>query len=88
MLAVVVAADVLPGRVGGGRWRRPRGLVVLVLALAAASAPLLAAGEWLTTGVRGPVTASSGPVLPAFVSVSADTGLRLRTLVLRAGPAG
>ena len=88
VLAAVVAADVLPDQVGGGRWRRPAGLGVLVLALAAASAPLLAAGEWLTTGVRGPVTASSGPVLPAFVSVSADTGLRLRTLVLRQGPDG
>ena len=88
VLAAVVAADVLPGQVGGGRWRRPAGLGVLVLALAAASAPLLAAGEWLTTGVDGPVTASSGPVLPAFVSVSADTGLRLRTLVLRQGQDG
>ena len=88
VLAAVVAADVLPGQVGGGRWRRPAGLGVLVLALAAASAPLLAAGEWLTTGVHGPVTASSGPVLPAFVSVSADTGLRLRTLVLRQGQDG
>ena len=88
VLAAVVAADVLPGQVGGGRWRRPAGFGVLVLALAAASAPLLAAGEWLTTGVHGPVTASSGPVLPAFVSVSADTGLRLRTLVLRQGQDG
>ena len=88
LLAVVVAADVLPGQLGEGRWRRPAGLGILVLVVAAASAPLLAAGEWLTTGVRGPVTASSGPVLPAFVSVSADTGQRLRTLVLRQGTAG
>jgi GT2 family glycosyltransferase len=88
VLAVVVATDVLPGQLGGGRWRRPAGLGVLVLALAAASAPLLAAGEWLSTGVRGPVTASSGPVLPAFVSVSADTGLRPRTLVLHQGGDG
>ncbi len=85
VLAVVVAADVLPAQLGAGGWRRPVGLGVLVLALAAASAPLLAAGEWLSTGVRGPVAASSGPVLPAFVSVSADTGLRLRTLVLQPG---
>ena len=88
VLAVVVAADVLPGQLAEGRWRRPAGLGVLVLVLAAASAPLLAAGEWLSTGVRGPVTASSGPVLPAFVSVSADTGQRLRTLVLRQGADG
>ncbi len=88
VLAAVVAADALPAQLGGGRWRRPAGLGVLLLALAAASAPLLAAGEWLTTGVHGPVTASSGPVLPAFVSVSADTGLRLRTLVLRQGQDG
>ncbi|MGP7999447.1 MAG: glycosyltransferase [Streptosporangiaceae bacterium] len=88
LLAVLVAADGLPGQLGGGRWRRPAGLGVALLAAAAVSAPLLAAGAWLTTGVRGPVTASSGPVLPAFVSVSADTGLRLRTLVLRQGPAG
>ena len=88
VLAVVVAADVLPGQLGEGRWRRPAGLGVLVLVVAAASAPLLAAGEWLTSGVRGPVTASSGPVLPAFVSVSADTGQRLRTLVLRPGAGG
>ena len=88
VLAAAVAADVLPGQLGEGRWRRPAGLGVLVLTVAAASAPLLAAGEWLTTGVHGPVTASSGPVLPAFVSVSADTGLRLRTLVLRQGADG
>jgi GT2 family glycosyltransferase len=88
VLAAAVAADVLPGQLRDGGWRRPAGFGVLVLALAAASAPLLAAGGWLTTGVHGPVTASSGPVLPAFVSVSADTGLRPRTLVLRQGPDG
>jgi len=88
LLAVLVAADVLPGQLGGGRWRRPAGLGVAVLAAAAFSAPLLAAGAWLAAGVRGPVTASSGPVLPAFVSVSASTGLRPRTLVLRQSPAG
>ncbi len=88
VLAGVVAADVLPGQFGDGGWRRPAGLGILVLVVLAASAPLLAAGEWLTTGVRGPVTASSGPVLPAFVSVSADTGQRLRTLVLRQDAGG
>ena len=88
LLAVVVAADTLPGALSSGQWRRPRGLVALLLAAAAASAPLLAAGSWVAAGVRGPVAGSAGPVLPAFVSVSADTGLRLRTLVLRAGAGG
>ena len=88
LLAVVVAADTLPGTLSPGQWRRPRGLAVLVLVAAAASAPLLAAGSWVADGVRGPVASSAGPVLPAFVSVSADTGLRLRTLVLRTGAGG
>ncbi len=88
LLAVLVAADMLPGALSAGQWRRPRGLGVLVLVAAAASAPLLAAGSWVAGGVRGPVAGSAGPVLPAFVSVSADTGLRLRTLVLRTGARG
>ena len=84
VLAAVVAADVLPSQLGEGRWRRPAGLGVLVLVAAACSAPLLAAGSWVATGVRGPVGAAAGPVLPPFVSVSSNNGLRPRTLVLRA----
>ena len=83
VLAAVVAADALPGQLGGGRWRRPVGLGVLILAAAACSAPLLAAGSWVATGVRGPVGGAAGPVLPPFVSVSSDNALRPRTLVLR-----
>ena len=89
VLAAVVAADVLPAQLGDGHWRQPRGLGILLLAVVAASAPLLAAASWVTGGVRGPIGGSAGPVLPAFVSVSSDTGLRLRTLVVRAsGPGG
>jgi GT2 family glycosyltransferase len=88
VLAAVVAADVLPAQLAQGRWRQPRGLGILLLAVVAASAPLLAAASWVTSGVRGPIGGSAGPVLPAFVSVSSDTSLRLRTLVLRAGPQG
>ncbi|HXF19843.1 MAG TPA: glycosyltransferase [Streptosporangiaceae bacterium] len=89
VLAAVVAADVLPAQLGDGHWRQPRGLGILLLTVVAASAPLLAAASWVTGGVRGPIGRSAGPVLPAFVSVSSDTGLRLRTLVLRAsGPGG
>ncbi len=84
VLAAVVAADALPAQLGEGRWRRPAGLGVLLLIVAACSAPLLAAGSWVATGVRGPVGAAVAPVLPPFVSVSSNTGQRLRTLVLRA----
>ena len=74
VLAVVVAADALPAQLGGGRWRRPAGLGVLLLVVAACSAPLLAAGSWVATGVRGPVGGAAAPVLPPFVSVSSNTG--------------
>ena len=84
VLAAVVAADALPAQLSGGRWRRPAGLGVLLLVVAACSAPLLAAGSWVATGVRGPVGGAAAPVLPPFVSVSSNTGQRLRTLVLRA----
>ena len=85
VLAVAVAADALPGQLGGGRWRRPAGLGVLVLAAAACSAPVLAAASWVSTGVRGPVGGADGPILPPFVSVSSENALQPRTLVLRAG---
>ena len=85
LLAAVVAADALPVQLSEGRWRRPAGLGVLFLIVAACSAPLLAAGSWVEAGVRGPVGGAAAPVLPPFVSVSSNTGQRLRTLVLRAG---
>jgi GT2 family glycosyltransferase len=83
LLAATVAAGTVRARLADGKWHGTRGLGVGLLALVACSAPLLAAGSWLVTGVRGPVGVSAGPVLPAFVSVSSDTGQRLRTLVLR-----
>jgi GT2 family glycosyltransferase len=86
LLAATVAAGTLPAHLAGGKWHSPRGLGVGLLALVACCAPLLAAGSWLATGVRGPVGVSSGPVLPTFVSVSSDNGLQLRTLVLRSEP--
>ena len=83
LLAATIAAGTLPAHLAGGKWHGPRGLGVGLLALVAASAPLLAAGSWLANGINGPVGVSAGPVLPAFVSVSSNTGLRARTLVLR-----
>jgi GT2 family glycosyltransferase len=63
--------------------------VLAGVALAAvASAPLLAGGYWVTSGVRGPVQAVSAQVLPAFVAASASTGDQYRTLILRPSAGG
>jgi GT2 family glycosyltransferase len=88
LLAAAACGDLLRNKLGSGGWRAPSGIVVLALAAVACTAPVLAAAAWVTTGVRGPVAPSAGPVLPEFVAVSSDTGLRLRTLVLRVGPHG
>jgi len=45
----------------------PRILVLAVLAVAA-SAPVLAAGAWLVTGVHGPIAAAGPQILPPFVA--------------------
>jgi GT2 family glycosyltransferase len=88
LLAVLAAGDALVGRLRSGRWRAPSGIAVVALAAVACTAPVLAAAAWVTTGVSGPVRPVAGPVLPEFVAVASDTGLRLRTLVLRQGPGG
>ena len=88
LLAVAACGDLLRNKLGSGGWRAPSGIAVLALAAVACTAPVLAAAAWVTTGVRGPVAPSAGPVLPEFVAVSSDTGLRLRTLVLRVDPRG
>ena len=88
LLAVLASGDALAGKLGRGRWRTPGGIAIIGLAAVACTAPALAAAAWLTTGVQGPVTPVAGPVLPEFVAVSSATGLRQRTLVLRAGPHG
>ena len=62
------------------RWRS---LALLAALAATASAPLLAAGSWLTTGVRGPLTTAAAPILPAFVAAASAGPDRPRTLVLR-----
>ena len=88
LLAAAACGDLLRNKLGSRGWRAPSGIAVLALAAVACTAPVLAAAAWVTTGVRGPVAPSAGPVLPEFVAVSSDTGLRLRTLVLRVGPRG
>jgi len=88
LLAVVAASDRLPARRGPDGRRSTSGLAVLGLVALACSAPALAAAYWVSSGVTGPVRLVAGPLLPEFVSVSSDTGLRLRTLVLRMAPKG
>jgi GT2 family glycosyltransferase len=88
LLAVLACGDLFQDKLGSGGWRAPSGIAVLALAAVACTAPALAAAAWVTSGVRGPVAPSAGPVLPEFVSVSSATGLRLRTLVLRVDPHG
>jgi len=88
LVAVLASGDALAGKLGKGGWRTPGGIALIGLAAVACTAPALAAAAWLTTGVQGPVAPVAGPVLPEFVSVISATGLRQRTLVLRAGPHG
>ncbi len=88
LLAAAACGDLFQDKLGSGGWRAPSGIAVLALAAVACTAPALAAAAWVTSGVRGPVAPSAGPVLPEFVSVSSATGLRLRTLVLRVDPRG
>jgi GT2 family glycosyltransferase len=88
LLAVVAAVDQAPGLLRAGRWRRPASLAVLTLGVVACTAPVLAAAYWVTSGVAGPVRPTAGTLLPEFVSVSSQTGQRLRTLLLQSAPHG
>ena len=88
LLAVVAASDRIADGLRGDGWRSVSGLAVLGLGAVACTAPVLAAVYWISSGVTGPVRPVAGPVLPEFVAVSSDTGLRLRTLVVRAAPGG
>jgi GT2 family glycosyltransferase len=60
-----------------------RRLVVLGGFAVVASAPALASGYWLATGLHGPVTAAGPQILPPFVASSSSGPDRTRTLVLR-----
>ena len=54
-----------------------------LLGLIACSAPVLAAGYWLSTGVSGPVHQVSSPVVPELVAAAGGHGRQVRTLVVR-----
>ncbi len=80
------AAGGRPGAAGGRSSARrlpaARRLPVVVLGLLACTAPGLAAGYWVMTGVSGPIGAVSGEVVPPVVSAVSGPGRELRTLVL------
>ena len=88
LLAAAAAADGLGptlaagGRAGIRRLTSVRGLVVTILALAACTAPVLAAAYWVMNGVSGPIEPASGQVVPSLVSSTGAPGRQLRTLVL------
>ena len=74
---LIEAAGLALGRTARSPRRPPvpggwRGLAVLGGVAVAASAPVLAAGYWLTAGVRGPVTAAGPQILPPFVASSSS----------------
>lgn len=83
LLAVAAVGDDLHALFAAGGLRR---VGVGALAIAATALPVLTAAYWIVTGVSGPVSNVAAPMLPEFVSISGNSGLQLRTLVLRPGP--
>jgi GT2 family glycosyltransferase len=81
----VAAAGLLLAAAPAAEWlaTRPRKALTGLVLAAVATAPVLAAGFWVTGGVRGPVQPVSSPLLPAFVAASSDGGAQYRTLILR-----
>jgi GT2 family glycosyltransferase len=88
LLAAAAAADGLGqflsagGRTGARRLASARAVPVAVLALAACTAPVLAASYWIMNGVSGPLGPAAGQVVPSLVSSTGGAGRQLRTLVL------
>jgi GT2 family glycosyltransferase len=72
------------GRSAARRPHAARRFPVVILGLAACTAPALAAAYWLVNGVSGPIGAASAEIVPPAVSTTASAGLELRTLVLAA----
>jgi len=88
LVAAAAGADGLGSRLSGdgrkGRRRLAsfRAFPVVVLGLAACSAPLLAAAFWVMNGVSGPIGPATGYVVPSLTSVTIGASRQLRTLVL------
>lgn len=87
LLAAVAGADGLtrmrPSRRGWRMVASVRGSWVAAAALAGCSAPLLAAGFWVISGVKGPVHPAKDQFVPELVAVADGQRHQVRTLVLR-----
>jgi GT2 family glycosyltransferase len=81
----VAAVGLLLAAAPAAEWlaTRPRRAQAALGLAVVATAPVLAAGYWISDGVRGPVQVVSSPVLPAFVAASSAGGSGYRTLILR-----
>ncbi|MBL1101297.1 glycosyltransferase [Streptomyces coffeae] len=81
LTAAVVGAEGARERVAAQSfgWRQP---VALLIAVASAAAPLLAAVVWMTGGADGPVGRRNASQVPAFVAAESATEDQARTLVL------
>ncbi|QKV94609.1 glycosyltransferase [Streptomyces sp. NA02950] len=81
LTAAVVGAEGARERVAAQSfgWRQP---VALLIAVASAAAPLLAAVAWMTGGADGPVGRHGTSQVPAFVAAESATKDQARTLVL------
>ncbi|MCK2221195.1 glycosyltransferase family 2 protein [Actinomadura sp. ATCC 31491] len=78
VVLVALTAHRLAGLRAGGGLRRLGATAAVALAF---STPLLAAGWWVYTGVRGPLTGDAPDVLPALAAARSTHGER--TLVVR-----
>ncbi|MHA6760385.1 glycosyltransferase [Streptacidiphilus sp. PAMC 29251] len=79
--AAAIGADGARGRVAGidFGWRQP---VAALVVIAAALAPVAAAGWWVVRGAGDPLQRGSGQLVPAFIAEQAATVDQIRTLVL------
>lgn len=86
----MVVAGILAGEGAAARLRGRLHVlqpVVVLVALAAVSTPLFAAGAWVGDGAGDPLDRVAGEVLPAYVLRESEAGRGARTLVV-AGEAG
>lgn len=87
LMAAVVAADGLFGRLTGSSfgWRQP---LAVVLAVTAAAVPVVAAVSWVRGGDRTALDRRDPIALPAFVAAEVSGPTQTRALLLRPEPDG